>query len=108
MQNYTFSSTFPEGVTKGGMPLSSVMNPEVLTTLLVGGRNSMEKEYYVPGGLFTVSSEKDSRECTLANPSEVPVISELFDELLELVGVKETEMPKQKPRITKKKRNYKK
>lgn len=95
-----------EGI-KTGLPLSSIMNPIVLSTILIGGEKEntvfrLEKEYYIPGGLVVSSWEKEPRECLNADPSEVPVMLEKWDALCDAVEVKpESES---KSRISKKKR----
>lgn len=95
-----------EGI-KSGMPLSSILNPVVLSTILIGGeRIEREKEYYIPGGLVVSSSEEEPRECVYTDPAEVPVMLEKWEELCDAVEVRpESES---KPRISKKKRIPKK
>jgi hypothetical protein len=99
-----------EGI-KTGLPLSSILNPVVLSTILIGGEKEnpvfrLEKEYYIPGGLVVSSWEKEPRECLYTDPSEVPVMLEKWDELCDAVEVKAES--KSESRVSKKKRVPKK
>jgi len=97
-----------EGI-KTGLPLSSIMNPIVLSTILIGGEREntvprLEKEYYIPGGLVVSSWESEPRECLNADPSEVPVMLEKWEALCDAVEVK----AESKSRVSKKKKIPKK
>jgi hypothetical protein len=104
-----------EGI-KSGMPLSSIFNPVVLSTILIGGeirgkriegeRSEGEKEYYIPGGLVVSSWEEEPRECVYTDPAEVPVMLEKWEELCDAVEVRPESNPKS--RVSKKKRIPKK
>ena len=103
-----------EGI-KTGLPLSSILNPVVLSTILIGGEREnpvfrLEKEYYIPGGLVVSSWEKEPRECLYTDPSEVPVMLEKWEALCDAVEVKAESNPesKSKSRVSKKKRVPKK
>ena len=120
IQNCVFSSSNPsnklsiggEGI-KTGLPLSSIMNPIVLSTILIGGEKDntvfrLEKEYYIPGGLVVSSWEKEPRECLNADPSEVPVMLEKWEALCDAVEVRPESESESKSRVSKKKRIPKK
>jgi len=114
-----------EGI-KSGMPLSSIFNPVVLSTILIGGeirgkriegeriegeriegeRSEGEKEYYIPGGLVVSSWEEEPRECVDTDPAEVPVMLEKWEALCDAVEVRPESNPKS--RVSKKKRVPKK
>ena len=117
ISNYVFSSSNHANITSGGgMPLSSFINPAVLTTVLVGGEIEnpdipssnqrtdtaqftgsnttfvLEKEYYIPGGLVVSSWLEEPRECVSEDPSEVPVMLEKWDDLWKAVEVRELDL----------------
>lgn len=117
INNYVFSK---QG--GGGISLSNLLNPAILTTsLLVGGKSSNESpgirplplgtELFVPGGLVFIPDNafQETREYVSTDPFHVPVM-DLFDDLLDLVEVRESksrETPTTKS-ITTNKRNTKK
>lgn len=86
----------------GGVPL---FNAAILTTsLLVGGTNvNLGTELFVPGGLVYIPDNafKETRECVSTDPYHVPVM-DLFDDLLELVEVRNIERKKTKTMTTRK------
>ncbi len=101
-----------EGI-KSGMPLSSILNPVVLTTILIGGeirgeKVEREKEYYIPGGLVVSSWEEEPRECVDTDPAEVPVMLEKWEALCDAVEVRPESRSESKSRVSKKKRVPKK
>jgi hypothetical protein len=83
----------------GGIPLSSIIDPVTLTTSTqMGGKKS---ELFIPGGLVLTSIPNKTREYIHMDPFEVPVIDELYDELLDLVSINVSSITKK--RTTRKK-----
>ena len=103
--NYIDHYVFPkQGGGGGGVSLSDLINPAILTTsLLVGGSGSgsgsrsksinptLGTELFVPGGLVFIpeNSFQETREYVSMDPFHVPVM-DLFDDLLDLVEVRES------------------
>ena len=81
----------------GGIPFSSIIDPTLLTTatavnsMQTGGKNDRFSNLYIPGGLVSTSSHYfnsiDTRTYTKMDAFQVPVIGDLYDDLLELVSV---------------------
>ena len=92
----------------GGVPL---FNAAILTTsLLIGGKSNVSQEnvnlgteLFVPGGLVYIPDNafQETRECVSTDPYHVPVM-DLFDDLLELVEVRNIERKKTKTMTTRK------
>ena len=103
--NYIDHYVFPkQGGGGGGVSLSHLLNPAILTTsLLVGGSGSgsgsgsgihpptLGTELFVPGGLVFIPDNalQETREYVSTDPFHVPVM-DLFDDLLDLVEVRES------------------
>jgi len=104
---------FPKQGGGGGVSLSHLLNPAILTTsLLIGGKNTstsgsgsgsgstsgeihplpLGTELFVPGGLVFIPdhSFQETREYVSTDPYHVPVM-DLFDDLLDLVEFRESE-----------------
>ena len=106
MNDYVFPKQGGGG--GGGVPLSHILNPAILTTsLLIGGTSSnnvnLGTEIFVPGGLVYIpdNSFQETRECVSTDPYHVPVM-DLFDDLIELVEVRNLEGKGTKSRTTRK------
>lgn len=94
IENYTFSKQGGGG----GISLSHLLNPAILTTsLMLGGENAnankiqpprLGTELFVPGGLIHLPDNafQETREYIPTDPFHVPVM-DLFDDLLELIEV---------------------
>jgi hypothetical protein len=117
INNYVFSK---QG--GGGISLSNLLNPAILTTsLLVGGGNvsnsssegirplPLGTELFVPGGLVFIPDNafQETREYVSTDPFHVPVM-DLFEDLLDLVEFRESRETPTTKSITRKKRNTKK
>jgi len=98
--NYIDHYVFPKQGGGGGVSLSHLLNPAILTTsLLVGGRSdsgsikppTLGTELFVPGGLVFIPDNafQETREYVSTDPFHVPVM-DLFDDLLDLVEVRES------------------
>ena len=105
---------FPKQGGGGGVSLSHLLNPAILTTsLMVGGSTRIHPlplgtELFVPGGLVFIPdhSFQETREFVSTDPFHVPVM-DLFDDLLDLVEFRESgsrETPTSKS-ITRKRRS---
>jgi hypothetical protein len=115
--NYIDHYVFPKQGGGGGVSLSHLLNPAILTTsLMVGGKSEstgihplpLGTELFVPGGLVFIPdhSFQETREYVSTDPFHVPVM-DLFDDLLDLVEVRERER-EPRSRETSKKRTTKK
>jgi len=105
--------------------LSHLVNPAILTTsLLIGGSSdtgpikscsgsrsinppTLGTEIFVPGGLVFIPdhSFQETREFISTDPFHVPVM-DLFDDLLDLVEVRESVNPTTIKRTTRKSRMH--
>lgn len=116
-KNYETNYVFSKQGGGGGVSLSNLLNPAILTTsLMVGGSGSgsgihpptLGTELFVPGGLIFIPDNafQETREYASTDPFHVPVM-DLFDDLLDLVEVREPGSRSGQPPTTNKRKTKK-
>jgi len=95
INKYVFPETKMGG--SGGIALSSIIDPALLTTatavndIQTGGKEDPFSNLYIPGGLVSTNyhcfDSIDTRTYTKMDAFQVPVIGDLYDDLLDLVSV---------------------
>ena len=95
INKYVFPETKMGG--SGGIPFSSIIDPTLLTTatavnaMQTGGKDERFSNLYIPGGLVSTSFHSldsiDTRTYTKMDAFQVPVIGDLYDDLLDLVSI---------------------